>query len=238
MESFIFKQDSDLLYAPLIPLRSGGFMLAAWILHPTPSNLNAWLFSILDDPNTRSHGLFGSKTGKGVFEQYALEQLNLCPYVKRIQKQLTVRYVNYPEIEPFLVKFGKKDGFEIDLVATTAQNTFIISCKRGERQLPKSSEKVRLGMERTEDEVRDLALDNLKAATEILLEKQCIESSKRLRDALRLGHCKNLYPTVICSMMQPLSIPEIRNFLNVDEVSFTTSRELPKFVSSVETKMT
>lgn len=228
LDALTFKLGSDLAMRPLIPTQRGEFIVAAWIFQPTPMHLEAWVRPILDDQNTESHGLFGNLVGKVLFEDYVEDKIRQAQNTRTIRRRVRVDVRDYPEILAFMKSLkGRKQGFELDLVVKVREYVFLVSCKGGERELPKSAQ-AKQWVVFPHREIRQKIQNNLEAMDEIMTEAECIASSTNLQAGLGLEDCTCLVPVVVYSVLQPLSMPAIKTHLKCKNVLVTTARGLAK----------
>lgn len=227
LEELTFGEGKDLCKSPLIPLRSGEFLIARWIFS-LKIHFEWLLMSMIE--STNFHGEFGKFTGN-TFESYIREIIE--PAADAIHSKVLITESEFPEIIPWLKKLPKekKEQFEIDIIAIKGRFAFVISYKGGKKALPKLRVSKMLS-EFPEREIPNIIKENKEDIKEISVECKCIESSKRI--AKHLGvQGKELVPVVVYSAVQPLSVPKIRKLCGVPpNVRVTTPKELKDLVES------
>ena len=225
VKALTFEKGKDLYKAPLIPAK-GGYIIAGWILSPLNMLFDSWIRPILE----YNYSKFANFVGR-LFEEYVRNKIK--NKVDIVKPNVVISEHEYPEIKPWLVKLGKREKFEIDLLAIKGPFALIISCKGGKKELPKQIIS-RLMAEIPERDILDRIDKNKKETREIEMECDCISSNKTLLNDFGLIG-KEIIPVVVYAFPQPLCLPEMREIYNFkSSVKILTFSELEKILDDLK----
>jgi len=225
-----YRSGRNLRRSPLMPVKKGKYILARWILYPNNVHFGEWVWPLLKNPKTRISGMFRDYLGKRLFEDYVDGKIKQVTGVKNLGKQ-QIWLKDYPKITPWLRRLkGRKDGFEVDKILVREDFAFAVSCKGGMEDLPKSSAAKMWCIFPTKEIERRIE-QNKQDAEEILLEAKCIASNPDVARNLGVNDCSNLVPVLVYSVLQPLSLTEIKKRFGLSNVAVLTPNELVKLIT-------
>ena len=200
------KENNDLFKAPLIPMKNRRFFVAHWILR-LHYHFASWIEPIIEKENIS--GMYRNLQGR-YFEKTSYEAIR--PNVDSIYKNIIFSVSEYPSIKSCLQKLGKKNKLETDIITSKNNKLFLISCKGGKKEIPKSS-RLKLWAVFPYAEIKDKINDNLKNMREIGVESDCIKNMKEihLEKSKKIEISKyNVIPVLLYAKIQPLYFKEIR----------------------------
>lgn len=199
VESMTIGERKNLFRSPLIPLENGDLLIAKWIFD-LGGHSQSWFEKLLADPGIGS--TYGNVIGHA-FEDYLEELLKPTAYVPQKAKEVDLSRYNVEKDGATLT--GKK---EVDLIAIKRGTAFIISCKGGRKNLPKSPI-TEMYAEFSPKEIGTRIEENKEEIKEIEVFCRILKENKRLRDDLGVGD-RQMVPVICYSSVQPLAIEDVR----------------------------
>lgn len=207
-----YRPGKDLLKSPLIPVNVKGvkaYTLLTWVFTPSNHFWSAWTTDLLlDHPNLSARGKWADQYGKA-FQKYLDEKLDesKLPIANLGSRKISI--YDYPEIQPWLNKLQKKEGFEVDRIIKCCDAVFVVSCKARDFLYDRKVTRRDIFFPKKELDLR--VKQNLRDMSEILIEASCIESCPKIRKQFELFKGR-ITPVLLTSMIEPLSIPEVRSY--------------------------
>lgn len=199
-QELVFSDGKSLRTSPMVPVSGGQLLVLPWIL-----NLGSVFDEILRFAMSESSlsGKITNFMGKTAFEQYVAEEIQKVGFTP--VRNIEVKVGKYPGIATIL---GKNTGFELDLLVSSDNKGYVISCKGGKKELPRLSYDQQWA-EFPESDVRLRIIDNIKEMEEISRVAQCFRANQILSKDYGVDG-KELTPVVVYASIQPLSVDEIR----------------------------
>lgn len=207
-----YRPGRDLLKAPLIPVNFRGvkaYTLMTWVFTPSNHFWSAWVTDLLlDHLKLSARGKWADQYGRA-FQSYLDAMLieSKLPITNLGSRKISM--YDYPEIQPWLDKLQKKERFEVDRLIKCNDAVFVVSCKA--RDFLYDRKVTRRGLFFPKKELEERVKNNLQDMSEICIEASCIESCPKIRKAFKILGGK-ITPILLTSMMEPLSIPEVRGY--------------------------
>jgi hypothetical protein len=224
-----YKPGRSLFKSPLIPLVVSGknvYYIAVWAFKPSNHFFNYWVSEVLTQRGLKSADVWGQKYGDA-FQRYLGFKLKQADTGALDLGSLTVMGDHHPEIIPWLNKL-KKLGFQVDRVVVKGGEVYLVSCK-ADFVLDRKLSVRDLFFPAKELERR--CFKNIKDMNEINTEAECVRNNLQVFDDYRreLVKRKTIVPIVVTSRIQPMAIPQIRNyyskFESVPDVTLFTTAE-------------
>ncbi len=212
-QELVFSGGKSLRTSPMVPVFGGQLLVLPWILN-LGSVFDEMLRSAMSERSLS--GKIADFMGKTAFEQYVAEKvqkLGLIPI-----RNIEVKAGKYPGIAPIL---GKKTAFELDLLVSSDNKGYVISCKGGKKELPRLSYDQQWA-EFPESDIRSRICDNIKDMEEISRNAQCFRANQILSKDYGVDG-KELIPVVVYASIQPLSVDEIRRESSVHSDAIVTT---------------
>jgi len=226
-----YRAGQSIYKHPLIQLKEGGKDIVSipfWIFHPSNWFLGSWISDLMDESRRSPAWGTWSRGYGSAFEKYFDETLNrMVPHTYNLGKRwFTI--AEYPEIEPYVRRLGKTDGFEVDRILAKDRIVFVVSCKA--RDFLFDSKLLSRDLFFPAEEIEQRVQANIKYLIEVHYEAECLTSNPKLSSSLGLK-TEKIVPIVVTSRIEPMGVPEVRSyfsrFLRFPDVQMLT---VPAFV--------
>ena len=212
-QELVFSDGKSLRTSPMVPVFGGQLLVLPWILN-LGSVFDEMLRSAMSERSLS--GKIADFMGKTAFEQYVAEKVQKLGFTPI--RNIEVKVGKYPGIATIL---GKNTGFELDLLVSSGNKGYVISCKGGKKELPRLSYDQQWA-EFPESDIRSRICDNIKDMEEISRNAQCFRANQILSKDYGVDG-KELIPVVVYASIQPLSVDEIRRESGVHSDAIVTT---------------
>jgi len=207
-----YRPGRSLYKSPLIPLISHGrnvYYIACWSFTPSDHFYNYWISEVLLKPESKAAKIWGQKYGDA-FEKYVSKVVAEANLPVRDLGSLAVSRVEHPEISEWLDRM-RKDGFEVDRIFLTSKTAYIVSCKADfilDRKLA-----IRDLFFPTKDTKAKIS-KNIFDMREIFYETECIRAHPSIVEdrTHELLEGKTIQPILVTNRLQPIEVPEVREY--------------------------
>lgn len=191
---FVRLQDNstqDIVYFPInFAFFPGNVFAGSWVYHIA-----------MAARRSSAIGIMGEEWGDR-FEKYVRNRLNKCHPHLKISSGVTISRLDYPDI----LDCVRKPSIEIDIVAHSDENVYLISCKAPDQFYgPKM---LRTLMNVTSDEFERKLNKDLQDAWEIEKYAHCVKQSNRYLESFGYEG-KRIIPILMTSDVRPLSLESV-----------------------------